>query len=157
MFILFRHVVSKLIYQVVNLRQIVKAHHQDDNNDAHIKSKKTKVQFNHPALIETSNTEEGSSIHGFKKPTLKREITSMAIKMFINSNKDRLTTSSCGDIAFKNPSKKEEIKDDNGLDALEELLDQLGDTFDADVIEFDDEFSDRKLKSELVFSIIVNR
>ena len=31
------------------------------------------------------------------------------------------------------------------------------DDFDADIVEFDDEFVEEGLKSELVFSIIVNR
>ena len=135
----------------------MKDHHRDDNDDINIKSKTTKVQFNNPALIETSKTEEGSSIHGFKKATLKREITAKAIKMFIDSNKGHLTTSSSGDIVFKDPSKKEDAKDNNGLTYLEEILDQLGDTFDADIIEFDDKFAKEKLKSELVYSIIINR
>ncbi len=127
----------------------MKDHHRDDH--AHIKSKMTKVQFNNPAMIESK--EEDNSIHGFKNPNLRREVTAKAIKDFICMNEQFLTTSSSGDIVFKDPSKKEDAKEENKLNYFKKLIDQLGDTFDADIIEFDDHFA----KDELVYSIIVNR
>ena len=159
MFILFTpianlvvDVVSKLIYQVARLRKIVK--HDE----------KTKSSFNNTGLIyPTKSTNSVSSGHGFDKPSLKHEITAKDIKTFIEDNKDLLTTLSNGDIAFKDPSKKEKTRNQreeedkkeqkNSLDDLVKLFNELEETYDADIVEFDDQFSN----SELVFSIIVNR
>lgn len=156
MFILFTpianlvvDVVSKLIYQVARLRKIVK--HDE----------KTKSYFNNTGLIyPTKSTNSVSSGHGFDKPSLKHEITAKDIKTFIEDNKDLLTTLSNGDIAFKDPSKKEKAKNQREEDKKQEKLDdwvklfnELEETYDADIVEFDDQFSN----SELVFSIIVNR
>ena len=126
-----------LIYQVANLRKIA----VHDN-------RRTKLRFNNTDLIHPT---ENSSCR-FNNTTLKHGITAKAIKTFIEENKVLLTTSSSGDIVFKDPSKKEEIEKEKRLDHWIKLVDELGE-YDHDIVEFDDTFS----KSELVFSIVVNR
>lgn len=138
----------------MSLRQVVFNH---DIRYADVKSKKTKIELNRPELIVTTKAEKDSGIHGFKSTYVNHEITADAVKQFIDENTDYLTMSS-GNITFREPSGDERDAEAlKKIEGIEEIITELNSNFDADIVEFDDEYAHESLRSELVFSIIVNR
>ncbi len=151
-------IVSRLSYQYVNLRQVVYNH--DKRYVTSKRKMKKAIQLKEPALIVTQKAEDDKGIHGFEHTYLKHEITPTAVCKFMALNKDNLTMSKSGNIVFqKTPtispasSMTESL---NQIDEIQQLIDELGEK-DADIVEFDDENAFKRWRSELVFSIIVNR
>lgn len=139
----------------MSLRQVVFNH---DVRYADVKSKKTKIELNKPELIVTTQAEKDSGTHGFKSTYVNHEITAAAVKQFIDENTDHLTMSSSGYITFREPSDDERDAEAlKKIEGIEEIIAELNSNFDADIVEFDDEYAHESLRSELVFSVIVNR
>mmetsp|Transcript_9456 Transcript_9456/g.10172 ORF Transcript_9456/g.10172 Transcript_9456/m.10172 type:complete len:408 (+) Transcript_9456:196-1419(+) len=142
--------VSKLMYDFSEIRDIVKDHETTFNLDLTEKEKARKkiVAFKSPELIDTRNSADKK----FPSTKMKNPVTAAAIKDFLNFNKKFICQESISD-------KPEFVHDGSNTKTayVAEDLADLRDSFDADIIEFDDKFGSLGLKSTLVFSIIVNR
>jgi len=142
--------VSDLIYDFSDIRDIVKNRETTFNLDLTEKEKVRKeiVAFKSPELIDTRNSADKK----FPSTKMKNPVTAAAIKDFLNFNKKFIRQESMYD-------KLKFVYDGSNTKTayVAEDLADLRDSFDADIIEFDDKFGSMGLKSTLVFSIIVNR
>lgn len=141
--------ISQLMYNFGFLRSVVDTHEKTFNE--HLSDRKKKevgtVEFDTPALVDTRN----SAADPFPKAKLKNPITAAAILQFLRLNKKYIRQSEGEYLRFaKDGDNTENI-------FLTKKLEELGGNFDADIVEFDDQFADEKLFSTLVFSIVVNR
>jgi hypothetical protein len=139
---------SQYVYQYVNLRKIVLEHDLRYASEAD-KAKNEMVEFKTPAHVVTTKSAESNN--RFKSALLKHEVTVAAIETFIRDNMKWLKVDG-GSIVFSG-------KDDdstNGVGVFEDVIKDLK-TDDADIVEYDDQYVDEAMSSELVFSIIVNR
>jgi len=137
---------SALCYSLTTLRNIVNDHEKTINPD----SKKPTVAFDSPELIYTQHMNVESP---YKGTHLKYPVNAKDILKFIRSNR-RYFTDESGTVTF-NPKGDSPPSSEKKL-MMSQRLDEIDD-FDADIVEFDDEFDEEGLKSELVFAIIVNR
>ena len=87
---------------------------------------------------------------------MKYPVTAVAILKFIKLNR-RFLKDEEGTLTFdKDGDAHLEEGGDKVLNISRRLM-QVDDEFDADIIDFDDEFVEEGLKSELVYSVIANR
>ncbi len=134
---------SSLIYAYATLRGIVNEH-------------KDKVEFKEPELVVTQHLKE--DVNPFHDTHLKKPVTATDVLKFVKLNQKYLVGDS-GGLEF-NPEGDGKADQDGDGEAdmmMIKRLEQVDDEFDADIIEFDDEFVSEGLDSELVFSIIINR
>ena len=143
--------VSNLVYGFAVLRTLVSDHEETFNpnlNDRQRKKKKI-VAFDTPALVDT----RFSADKQFPSTKMNNPVTAVAIKEFLDKNKK----------FFKqepNNYKPEFLQDGSNEDNIwmADIVKDLGESFDADIVEFDDKFANESiLKTELVYSVIVNR
>lgn len=131
------HVVSQLMYSFAELRSIVDDHEKTFNEG----SDDTLVEFDSPDLIDTRN----SAANPFPAAKMRNPVTAVAVLEFVNKNEKYI----------------KDIGSDIDLVKMRTNLEELKGEFDAEIIEFDDEFADNeglsKLKNTLVYSIVVNR
>jgi len=141
---------SALAYSYATLRDIVRDHEitipeNKDNEDA--------VAFTQPDLIYTQHHGEEPE---FKDTHMKYPVTAVAILKFIKLNR-RFLKDEEGTLTFdKDGDAHLEEGGDKVLNISRRLM-QVDDEFDADIVDFDDEFVEEGMKSELVYSIIANR
>ena len=93
------------------------------------------VEFDSPELIITTN----SAANPFPLAKLRNPITTAAILWFLELNKQYLTQAEGESISFDKDGKN--VENPFVMDKLEELDAQ----FEADIVEFDDKFSDKGL------------
>jgi hypothetical protein len=141
---------SRLVYMFGYLRKMVNKHEETFNLDLDEKQKKKKgiVAFDTPALIDTRNSNDKQ----FPSTKMNNPVTSAAIQEFMEKNKQYIKdTDWDSDPSF--------VKDGSSKDPcfLTEVFKEFAKKFDADIIEFDDEFADVKIGRTLVYSIIVSR
>lgn len=143
--------VSNLVYGFAELRTLVSDHEETFNpnlNDRQRKKKKI-VAFDTPALVDT----RFSADKQFPSTKMNNPVSAVAIKEFLDKNKK----------FFKqepNNYKPEFLQDGTNEDNiwLADIVKDLGESFDADIVEFDDKFANEFfLKTELVYSVVVNR
>ncbi len=132
---------SSLVYSFAKLRKIVQT------NDSTINEEGT-VAFEDTELIYTQDAEDEPAYQGTH---LRYPMTASGISDFMKKNgkwlvgeNDKLGFNPAGD------SKNMDIPTMRHLTFVD-------DEFDAEIIEFDDEFLDNGLATELVFAIIVNK
>ncbi len=113
------------------------------------------VAFKNPDLVVTQQLEETNP---FKGTHLKQTITPTDILKFIEANQQYLVGDE-GALEFNPDGDGNSDFDGDGKADLPIMkrLAQVDDEFDAEMIEFDDEFKDVGLASELVFSTIINK
>jgi hypothetical protein len=141
---------SALIYSYTALRDII------NKNDATLNlGKKGAVAFKNPELIVTQQLEETNP---FKGTHLKHTLTPTHILKFLELNQKYLVGDE-GALEFNPDGDGDADYNGDGEDDLPIMkrLAQLDDEFEAEIIEFDDEFKSIGLSSELVFSIIINK
>jgi len=143
--------VSNLVYAFASLRRLVRDHEETFNpnlNDRQRKKKKI-VAFDTPALVDT----RFSADKKFPSTKLNNPVTAVAIKEFLDKNKKFFK------LKRDNPNFKF-LQAGTNEDPLwlAESIENLGTSFDADIVEFDDKFAYTDvLKTELVYAVIVNR
>jgi len=141
---------SSLSYSYYTLRDIVR---ENDSNRPENKGKKDTVAFEQPELILTQ-LYHGNSEAPYTNTFLKYPITASNIVKFIKLNKKYLMGDD-GSLGYRPQG--------DGTDeklTVVRRLSQLDDEFDAEIVEFDDEYSDTGfmgLTTELIYSIIVNK
>jgi hypothetical protein len=141
---------SALIYSYSALRDII------NNNDVTLNpGKEGAVGFKNPELIVTQQLEETNP---FKGTNLKHTLAPTDILKFITLNQKYLVGEE-GALEFNPDGNGDADRDRDGKADLPIMkrLAQLDDEFEAEIIEFDDEFKSMGLGSELVFSIIINK
>ena len=108
-----------------------------------------------PELIYTQHHEEEPIFDTY----MKYPVTALGILRFIKLNRSYLKEVD-GTLTFHEDGDAHLVKEGGQHEFLEiskRLVQVDDDEFDADIIEFDDEFEEEGLKAELVYSIIVNR
>jgi len=140
---------SNLVYHYADLRKIVLAHGANFNEDLTPREKKKKgiVEFDSPDLIVTKK----AARRIFPSTLLKHEITADAVLEFVQKNRRYLTDDKDGWLKFNKKGNNEEVLE------IEKRVKILGQKFDADIIEFDDDRANEGSKSELLYGIVVNR
>lgn len=145
--------VSKFVYTFSDVREIVRDHEETFNQGLSDREKKKKeiVAFDTPALVDTRN----SASKPFLSTKMNNPVTAVAIKEFLDRNKKYFKQGFTEDPSFVPGTNKDPIW------FVDELT-KLGSAFDADIVEFDDEFSTKKFKMsfkniQLVYSVVVNR
>lgn len=142
-------IVSQLMYDYSYIREIVREHETTFNTDLDEKQKAKKkiVAFDTPALVDTRFSADKT----FPSTKMNNHVTAKAIKEFLDRNKKYIRQDHMDDPSF--------VYDGSNTETpyASELLEGLGDSFDADIIEFDDKFGGKRLDSTLVFAIVVNR
>jgi hypothetical protein len=141
---------SSLVYSYTALRDII------NKNDVTLNpGKKGAVAFQNPELIVTQQLEETNP---FKGTHLRQTLTPTDILKFIKLNQKYLVGDK-GALEFNPDGDGDADYDGDGKADLPIMkrLAQLDDEFEAEIIEFDDEFKSKGLGSELVFSVIVNK
>jgi len=148
-------IVSKIIYDYGFLRSIIQKHEVTFNEELSEKEKKKRplVAFKNPSLIDTRMSETKL----YPSAKMNKPVDAKDILQFLQENRNYLKQEEGEDIGFF------EDGDNTEAVSLEKLIDQI-ENFDADIVEFDDEFSgdknfkDQSLRTqELVYSIVVNR
>lgn len=138
---------SNLVYSFANLRDIV------NDNDSNINSSNVKegmVEFDKPSLIITQGADDGNRL--FKNTYLKHPITASAVHTFTESNRKLGLLGYDDGIVFKPGCKKSWNQPIEEL-PIEQKLKVLMEKFDAEIVEFDDEFA----SSECLYAVVVNR
>jgi len=140
---------SSLVYHYADLRKIVLAHSENFNEDLTPRQKKKKniVKFDSPDLIITKKAAKRS----YASTNLKHEITADAVLEFVEKNRRYFTDDKKGELTFNKKGDNKEVLE------IEKRVKILGQKFDADIIEFDDDRGNNGLKSELLYGIVVNR
>lgn len=139
---------SALLYSFTTLRDLVHDYDETVNQDSH----DVTVPFTEPDLIYTQHVDKESS-YNLKGTHLKYPVSAKHILEFIEKNRNYLTDET-GTLALANADGSPSSGDRQLM--IEKRLDDL-DEFDADIVEFDDEFVEEGFHSELVFAVIVNR
>ncbi len=124
------------MYRFTTLRALVR-----DNKDT--------IPFEKTELILTQDSEEESP---YKGTHLKYPVPVKDVIEFIKTNRKYLKK---GDGGLEVDPEGGQDTDDGELN-ITKFFKQVA-LFDADIVDFDDEFVSESCKSELVFSIIVNR
>lgn len=140
---------SNLVYHYADLRKIVLAQGANFNEDLSPREKKKKgiVEFDSPDLIVTKK----AATRIFPSTLLKHEITADAVLEFVQKNRRYLTDDKDGWLKFNKKGDNKEVLE------IEKRVKILGQKFDADIIEFDDDRANEGSKSELLYGIVVNR
>jgi len=140
------------VYTFVSLRRLVRDHEETFNlnlNDMQRKKKKL-VAFDTPALVDT----RFSADKKFPSTKLNNPVTAVAIKEFLDKNKKFFKQKRCD-------SKLKFLQAGTNEDPLwlAEIIENLGTSFDAEIVEFDDKFAYTGVlkTTELVYAVIVNR
>lgn len=116
-------------------------------NDRQRKKKKI-VAFDTPALVDT----RFSADKQFPSTKMNNPVTAVAIKEFLDRNKKFFKQGRFEDPEFIQAGTNEDPI------WMAEVVEDLGASFDADIVEFDDKFANEGLsKTALVYSMIVNR
>lgn len=151
--LLFHLTASQFTYLFADLRRVVETHDRKVRNG---KPKEKKlfgfipvgeeplVNFNRPELIWTQGGAQPVNQYRY----LKYPVTAAAIAEFVQSNLEYLRKPD-GDIIFDQEDSTEKKE---GMARFLHSLDIM-ECFDADIIEFDDQFS----STELVYGIVLNR
>jgi len=135
---------SRLVYMFGYLRKIVKNHEETFNP----KKQKGTVAFDTPALIDTRFSVDKQ----FPSTKMNNPVTAAAIQEFMEKNQQYIDN-----IAWDpNPSF---VQDGSNKDPcfMAEVLEDMVHKFDADIIEYDDKYSQVPFGKTLVYSIIVSR
>lgn len=141
---------SALLYSFTTLRDLVHDYDETVNQDSH----DVTVPFVDPDLIYTQHVKGKKNPYNLTGQHLKYPVSAKQILEFIHKNRQFLTdVTGTIELANKDGSPDE---GDKPLLMIEKRLDDL-DEFDADIVEFDDEFMEEGFHSELVFAVIVNR
>jgi len=141
---------SALTYSYTALRGII------NKNDATLNpDKEGAVAFKNPELVVTQHLEETNP---FKGTHLKQTLTPTDILKFIELNQKYLVGDE-GALEFNPDGDGDADYDGDGKADLPIMkrLAQLDDEFEAEMIEYDDEFKSAGLGSELVFATIINK
>ena len=138
------------MYEFQDLRSIVSKHEKTFNEDLSDSDKERAgiVAFDTPALVDTRNSVDKK----FPSTRLNNPITAAAILEFLQRNKQYIRHRE-GERNLKFAKKGDNTEDI----CMAKKLEALQGRFDADIVEFDDEFAEAGLKSTLVYSIVVNR
>ena len=138
------------MYSYQTLRDII---HDHEVSLPENKGNEDAVAFNQPELIYTQLVDMEPI---FKDTYMKFPVTAENILKFIRLNRGYLKDVE-GTLTFDEEGDADLEK--GGMQALgiSTRLMQVDDEYDADIIEFDDEFVEEGLKSELVYSVLVNR
>lgn len=141
--------VSDLMYCFGDLRAIVKKHEMTFNEglSTRVKKRRGLVEFDTPSLIDTRN----SAANPFPAAKMKNPVTAAAILKFMELNAKYLRQDEGENFEFVRAGDNEDDPH------LAERVAELQSTFDADVLEFDDEHTDIGLRNTLVYSVVVNR
>ncbi len=133
---------AALTYSYATLRNIVR-----DNKDH---------KFIKPELVVTQHLPDDTN--PFRGTHLKKTVNATNILDFLKLNQSHLVGDE-GGLEFNPEGDGKADQDGDGKSDLKMMqrLEQVDDEFDADIIEFDDEFVGEGLDSELVFSIVLNR
>jgi len=143
--------VCDLVYGFASLRRLVSDHEETFNlnlNDRQRKKRKI-VAFDTPALVDT----RFSADKKFPSTKLNNPVTAVAIKEFLDKNKKFFKLK-------QDEHNFEFLQAGTNEDPLwlAEIVEKIGASFDADIVEFDDKFANESvLKTELLYSVIVNR
>lgn len=141
---------SRLVYMFGYLRKMVKNHEETfhPNLDERKKKKKGIVAFDTPALIDTRSSVDKQ----FPSTKMNNPVTAAAIQEFMEKNQQYVDNIDWD----HNPSF---VQDGNNKDScfMAEVFSDLAQKFDADIIEFDDKYSEVPFGKTLVYSIIINR
>jgi hypothetical protein len=108
------------------------------------------VEFDRPSLILTQGVDDKDRM--FKNTYLKHPITASAVHTFTESNRKKGLLGYDDGLVFKPgcwKTRNEPIKEL----PIEQKLKDLMEKFDADIVEFDDEFD----ASECIYSVVINR
>jgi len=133
---------AALTYSYATLRNIVR------DNKEH--------KFIKPELVVTQHLPDDTN--PFRGTHLKKTVNATNILEFLKLNQSHLVGDE-GGLEFNPEGDGKADQDGDGESDLKMMqrLEQVDDEFDADIIEFDDEFVGEGLDSELVFSIVLNR
>ncbi len=131
---------SSLCYRFAKLRDIVKKH-------------KDEVEFVKTNLILTQGGQEGKDPQLNGTTHLKYPVPVKDVIEFIKLNRKYLRSQGGDSLEF---NLEGDGDSDDGELKIKKKFKQVA-MFDAEIVEFDDEFVDKKCQSELVFSIVVNR
>ena len=139
------------MYTFADLRKMVDTHEEIFNQDISA-SELGKVDkegglfaFERPELIDTRN----SAANPFPAAKMNNPVTAAAVLEFLKLNEENIGQDDKGNLKFV---KNNSIPNPT-LDRMISSLSAVGGEFDADIVEFDDEFA----SSTLVYSIVVNR
>ena len=142
------HVASNLVYSFANLREIVK------DNDSNFNSSNVKegmVEFDKSSLIITQGADDENRL--FKNTYLKYPITAAAVQSFLENNRKLGFLGYDDGIVFKPGSRKSRNQPVTEEFPIEQKLKVLMEKFDAEIVEFDDQFA----SSECLYGVVVNR
>jgi predicted lipase len=139
------------MYDFSDIRKFVDKHETTFNPGLTEKEKARKkiVAFDTPALVDT----RFSADKQFPSTKMKNPVTAAAMKEFLDRNKKFIRQDALADPEFVYDGSNTEVP------YSAELLGDMRDSFDADIIEFDDKFGNFNWGGQgtLVFSVIVNR
>ena len=142
---------NRLIYYFSKVRKIVRDHASNIDRNRNLSEKELKnrklVEFNRPELIWTQD----SADKVFPSTYMNNPITFAGITEFLNENRRWIKQEKLTEYPEFDPTGT-----NDNPPAMVELIHEMG-HFDADIIDFDDQFSEESLNTELVFSIVVNR
>jgi hypothetical protein len=146
-------IMSRMVYYFASVRDIVRDHaaNIDDNKDLteeEIKERGGLVKFDMPALVWTQDTD----YKVFPSTYMHNPITFPAIIDFLERNRKYIKQDEMTDYPTFVPDGSNTTPQ-----AMLQVLDDMAEQFDADIIDFDDQFSENALETELIFSVIVNR
>lgn len=139
---------SRMVYYFASIREIVKEHEATFHLDLTDEEKKCKtlVNFDTPALIITQQ----SDFKPFPSTFMHAPVTFAAIKEFLEKNKKYIKQDGMTDYPVFVP------EGDNTVDvSLIKIMSDMDS--DCEFIDFDDRLSEEGLKSELIFSVMINR
>jgi len=144
-------IMSRLIYYFADVRDIVRDH--DINLAANKalteeqKGDRKFVAFKDVELVWTQDVTDKV----FPSTFMHKPISFKGIIEFLNKNRGYIKQDEMTDYPAFTPDNSNTTPQ-----AMLEILDDLGE-FDADIVDFDDQFSERGDSTELIFSIIVDR
>lgn len=144
-------IMSRLIYYFADVRDIVRDHEATLSNNRDLSEEEKKeailVEFDSPALVWTQE----SADKVFPSTYMHNPVTFPAIIEFLNKNRGYIKQDSMTDYPTFVPDGS-----NTAPQAMLNILDDLDD-FDADIVDFDDQFCEEGCATELIFSIIVDR
>jgi hypothetical protein len=145
-------IMSRLIYYFADVRDIVRDH--DANLEANKalseeeKAERTFVEFQDVDLVWTQDV-KGEKI--FPSTFMHKPISFKGIIEFLTKNRGYIKQDGMTDYPTFVPDGSNDKPQ-----AMLSILDDMGD-FDAEIVDFDDQFSEKGMSTELIFSVIVDR
>jgi len=142
--------VSRLVYYFAAIRGVVRKHekHYHTGLSAEEETEMQLVAFDTPSLVDTRE----SAYNPFPTAKMHNPVTFAAVREFLNRNKKYFSQPDITAAPEFVPDGSNE-----GKIVMIDILTAHASTFDADIIEFDDKFSDKGLDAELIYAVIVNR